>query len=122
MPGQMEPPEAWVHQLEANAYGVRLLTLRKALELAAEGCCAGWYIAPYAVKWTVGRKAKSGERFHVIADGEPVRFESMVEAFQFLGGILRVAAAPRVTLDFPKLARAAKWGERAGRSSFDPSG
>jgi hypothetical protein len=115
MHGEVEAPEVWVTQLETNVYGVRLLTLRKAFELAAEGCCTGWYISPYAVKWTVGRMAKSGQRFHVISDGEPIRFESMAEAFQFLDGILRLAAAPKVALDFPALAADAASAGRGGR-------
>jgi hypothetical protein len=89
----------WIGELDTNAYGVRLLTLRKAFELAASGCCAGWYIAPFALKWTVGRMAGTGQRFHVISEGEPIGFESVAEAFQFLGGILRLAAAPQLSLD-----------------------
>jgi hypothetical protein len=102
-PGLPDPTDDWVDQLETNRHGVKLLTLRRAFELAATGCCAGWYISPFAVKWTVGRMAKSGRRYHVISDGEPMRFESLAEAFQFLGGILRLAAAPHVALDFPHL-------------------
>jgi hypothetical protein len=102
----------WVGELDTNAYGVRLLTLRKAFELASAGCCAGWYISPYAVKWTVGRMAKTGQRYHVIADGEPMRFETVGEAFQFLGGILRLAAAPQLALDFPALTLAASASRR----------
>jgi hypothetical protein len=96
-----EPPQDWVDQLETNSHGVRLLTLRTAFELASKGCCAGWYIAPYAVKWTVGRMARNGRRYHVLSDGEPMRFDSVAEALQFLAGILRLAAAPQVALDFP---------------------
>jgi hypothetical protein len=98
-----ETPEDWVDQLETNSHGVRLLTLRRAFELAAKGCCAGWYISPFAVKWTVGRMARNGRRYHVLSDGEPMCFDSVAEAFQFLGGILRLAAAPQVALDFPRL-------------------
>lgn len=95
--------DEWVSRLDTNAYGVRLLTLRKAIELAAEGCCAGWYISPYAAQWTVGRMSKSGERYHVISDGEPIRFASTAEALEFLSGIVRLAAAPKLTLDLPAL-------------------
>jgi hypothetical protein len=107
------PDDEWVRELDTNEYGVRLLTLRKAFELAAAGCCAGWYISPFAVKWTVGRMAKSGQRYHVIADGEPMRFDSVGEAFQFLGGILRLAAAPQLALDFPALTIAGTTARRA---------
>ena len=93
----------WVDGLDVNAHGVKLLTLRKAFELAAAGCCAGWYISPFAVQWTVGRMARTGRRYHVIADGEPMRFESVGDAFQFMGGILRLAAAPQLALDLPRL-------------------
>ena len=117
MPGQSDTNEEWVEQLETNAYGVRLLTLRKAFELAAEGSCAGWYISPFAVEWTVGRMAKNGQRYHVICDGEPIRFENMAEAFQFLGSILRLAAAPRVVLDIPALLMDARWADGATRSA-----
>jgi hypothetical protein len=98
-----DPDEDWVDQLEMNSHGVKLLTLRRAFELAATGCGAGWYISPFAVKWTVGRMAKDGRRYHVICDGEPMRFESLADAFQFLSGILRLAAVPQVALDFPQL-------------------
>jgi hypothetical protein len=99
------PDDAWVRELETNAYGVRLLTVRKACELASAGCCGGWYISPFAVKWTVGRMATSGRRYHVTADGEPLRFESVGEAFQFAGVILRLAAAPQVALDVASVTR-----------------
>jgi hypothetical protein len=102
-PNPSESPEDWVDQLETNRHGVRLLTLRRAFELAAKGCCAGWYISPFAVKWTVGRMAKNGQRYHVISEGEPMRFDNVAEAFQFMGGILRLAAAPQVALDLPPL-------------------
>ena len=94
----------WVEHLDTNAHGVKLLTLHRAFELAAAGSCAGWYISPFAAKWTIGRMARTGERYHVVAGGEPIRFESVGEAFQFLGRIMRVAAAPQVALGFPHLA------------------
>jgi hypothetical protein len=91
--------DEWIGELDTNAHGVRLLTLRRAFELASSGCCAGWYIAPFALKWTVGRMARTGQRFHVISDGEPISFESVADAFQFLSAILRLAAAPQLSLD-----------------------
>ena len=98
MVSQTPSSDEWVDGLDSNLYGVRLLTLRKARELAAKGSCAGWYISPFALKWTVGRMARDGRRYHVVDDGEPVRFETMAEAAEFLSGILRLAAAPNVTL------------------------
>ena len=102
-PADTTAHDDWIDELEANAHGVRLLTLSKAFELASAGCCAGWYIAPFALKWTVGRMAGNGRRFHVISDGEPIGFESIPEAFQFLGGIVRLAAPRQLTLDCPRL-------------------
>ena len=93
----------WVNALDTNAYGVRLLTLPKALELASSGACGGWYISPFAVKWTVGRRSTSGKRYHVVTNGEPIRFDSVGEAFQFVGGVLKLGAAPQVALDVPAL-------------------
>ena len=101
MPSQKPSSDRWVDGLDSNSYGVRLLTLRKARELAAEGSCAGWYISPFALKWTVGRMARDGRRYHVVNDGEPVRFETMAEAAEFLSGILRVSAPPQISLTFP---------------------
>ena len=43
--------------------------------------------------------SRSGRRYNVISDGEPVRFENLAEAAEFLVGILRLAAAP--ALSFP---------------------
>jgi hypothetical protein len=89
----------WVGELDVNAYGVRLLTLPRALELASAGCCAGWYVSPFALQWTVGRMTANGRRFHVIAEGEPIRFGSVAEAVQFLGGTLKLPAAPQLAFD-----------------------
>ena len=97
--------DGWVRELERNAYGVRLLTLAKAYELAAQGYCAGWYIWPFALKWTVGRMDREGRRYHVTNSGEPVRFENMADAADFLVEILRLTAAPRVSLPSLSLAR-----------------
>ena len=101
MSGQNETPDDWVRELDSNAYGVRLLTLRKAYELAAQGYSAGWYISPFALEWTVGRMARDGRRYHVTNAGEPVRFENMAEAARFLVDILRLTAAPKVSLPTP---------------------
>ena len=76
--------DEWVRELEPNAYGVRFLTLNKAYELASQGYCAGWYIWPFALKWTVGRMCREGRRYHITTAGEPVRFENVAEAGDFL--------------------------------------
>ena len=90
----------WVSELDVNPHGLRLLTLPRAQELASAGCCAGWYISPFALQWTVGRMTAAGRRFHVISEGEPIRFASMAEAHRFLGQILRVPAAPELSPDW----------------------
>ena len=97
----------WVDGLDTNSYGVKLLTLPKALELASAGARGGWYISPFAVKWTVGRMSTSGHRYHVVSNGEPIRFESVAEAFQFTGGVLKLGAAPQVAYDVRALPLAA---------------
>jgi hypothetical protein len=101
MAGQNLKSDEWVRELDSNAYGVRLLTLHKAYELAAQGYSAGWYISPFALKWTVGRMARDGRRYHVTHSGEPLRFENMADADQFLVEILRLTAAPKVSLAVP---------------------
>lgn len=65
----------------------------------------GWYIAPFALKWTVGRMA-GARRYHVMQNGEPITFESVAEASNFLAGILRLASMPTVHLGFPGYAQA----------------
>ena len=100
MTAAIDTADAWVNELETNSYGVRLLTLARACELAARGCFAGWYVSPYALRWTVGRMAASGRRYHVIEGGEPITFDNLGEASQFLSGILHVAAAPKVHMEF----------------------
>jgi hypothetical protein len=59
--------QSWVAGLEANSHGVRVLTLTKAFEMAASGSSTGWYIAPFALKWTVG---PHGGRAAVPSDAE----------------------------------------------------
>ena len=91
--------QSWVTGLEANSHGVRVLTLTKAFEMVASGSSTGWYIAPFALKWTVGRMA-GGRRYHLMQNGEPMTFDSVGEASDFLAGILRLAAMPAVHLGF----------------------
>lgn len=98
MSRQITRTDDWVEELDSNAYGVRLLTLAKACELAAQGYCAGWYISPFALKWTVGRMTRNGRRYHVLNEGEPVRFENLADAAEFLVDILRLPAAPKLAL------------------------
>ena len=110
--------DGWVDDLDVNAHGVRLLTLPRALALAAAGGCAGWYVSPFALQWTVGRMSASGRRFHVIREGEPIRFGSVAEAMQFLGGPLRLAAAPQVSLDCSRVSFASRAVHAGSRPGF----
>lgn len=107
--GPLEQSDDWVKDLETNAFGVKLLTLRKAFMMAAAGSCAGWYIAPFALKWTVGRAAANGSRYHVISAGEPITFDSIGEAYEFLAGILRLAASPQAQPNFSALLMDMAW-------------
>jgi len=113
----IEHSDGWVQELETNVHGVRILTLRKAFVMAASGRSAGWYIAPFALKWTFGRAAADNRRYHVICDGEPIVFDSVAEAYQFLAGMLRLAAAPKPQLDFPALLTDVLWANRGQASS-----
>ena len=92
--------QSWVAELDANSHGVRVLTLTKALEMATSGSFMGWYISPFALKWTVGRMA-GARRYHVIQNGEPLTFESVAEASEFLARILQLASTPTVHLGLP---------------------
>ena len=97
--------QSWVAELDANSHGVRVLTLTKAFEMAASGSFMGWYISPFALKWTVGRMA-GARRYHVIQNGEPLTFESVAQASEFLARILQLASTPTVHLGFPECAHA----------------
>ena len=100
MTAAIDTADAWVNELDTNSYGVRLLTLARACELAARGCLGGWYVSPYALRWTIGRMTGNGRRYHVVEEGEPITFESPGDAFQFLAARLRVTAAPKVHMVF----------------------
>ncbi|MGZ8154072.1 MAG: hypothetical protein ACXW2A_17255 [Burkholderiales bacterium] len=84
----METSEEWVTRLETNPYGLRILTLHMAFQLAGDQASSGWYIAPYALKWTVGRAASPDRRYHVTCSGEPITFETVHAAFEFLTDML----------------------------------
>jgi hypothetical protein len=83
--------------------------------MAARGSSMGWYISPFALKWTVGRMA-GARRYHVMQDGEPITFESVAEASNFLAGILRLASMPTVHLGFSGYAA----GRHSGDTRFAP--
>ena len=80
----------WVTALDTNVHGRRLLTLSKALAMA-HGGASGWYVAPFAMEWTVGRAASDGERYHILRnDGEPICFCHREEAVRFVEKLLRL--------------------------------
>lgn len=107
--GQAADIQSWVAELDANSHGVRVLTLMKAFEMVASGSSMGWYISPFALKWTVGRMA-GARRYHVMQNDEPITFESVAEASNFLAGILRLASMPTVHLGFSGYAQAPQSG------------
>jgi hypothetical protein len=78
----------WDATLETNSCGRRILTLPAAREMAARGEMSGWYVAPFATVWTVGRESTE-ERYHILdADGEPITFASPEAAQAFVNGLL----------------------------------
>ena len=80
----------WVNELDTNEHGRRFLTLHKAMSMAADDGKAGWYIAPFAMKWTIGRMTADEERYYVLLEsGEPITFEHALEAKGFLSGLLK---------------------------------
>jgi hypothetical protein len=101
----MQDLESWVAELDANSHGLRILTLPKAIEMAAHGAFAGWYISPFALKWTVGRMANDQRRYHVIENGEPVMFDSIAEASNFLARDLGLPSIPAVHIGHPQSPR-----------------
>jgi hypothetical protein len=78
-------------QLDRNAQGRPILTLRRARLLAERANSAGrWYIAPFATKWTVGVTTAEG-RFHVLDErDEPLCFDSRRDAWKYLRAELKV--------------------------------
>jgi hypothetical protein len=81
----------WEHFLDRNSYGRRILSVERASQLAASGEISGWYVAPHAMKWTVGRQAGT-ERYHVVdSNGEPLVFDSTLAAQEFLFRLKRLS-------------------------------
>ncbi len=93
--------DRWVDELDTNEHGRRVLSLDNAKSMAARGDKAGWYIAPFAMKWTIGRMAADREHYYVLLDsGEPVTFESAPEATRFLIDLVGLANALEARRDF----------------------
>lgn len=92
---------AWIAELDRNARGRPFLTEKRARKLARDAVPGKWYTAHYATRWTVG-KAGNGEfsGFHVLDEnGEPLSFESELEAWQYLRCDLNVPPYSIVLLE-----------------------
>lgn len=86
---QFDSCDEWVDELDTNAHGRKILTFSNALQLASNGCSSGWFVAPYATYWAIGREADDGERYYLLRpSGEPVVFESRQDARRFLEALL----------------------------------
>jgi hypothetical protein len=106
----------WCAILELNHCGHKILTLPTALAMAAAGADSGWYVAPFALVWTVGRAADDNEKYHITRDdGEPISFPTREEAASFVDSLCALAAA-WATQELapeslpPGLELARKWG------------
>jgi hypothetical protein len=76
----------WIGVLDRNARGRPVLSEERARELACDAAHGKWYTALYAMHWTVGKLGDSEfASFHVLdRRGEPLKFESQLEAWQYL--------------------------------------
>jgi hypothetical protein len=77
---------AWITELDRNARGRPFLTGSMARKLARDAAAGKWYTALYAMRWTVGKVGNSEfSSFHVLDEsGEPLSFDSELEAWQYL--------------------------------------
>jgi hypothetical protein len=77
--------------LDRNAHGRPILTVPRAKALSATSASTGgWYVAPFAMGWAVGIKC-GRERYHLLDErGEPIRFDFVVDAQQYLQRELKV--------------------------------
>ena len=82
----MSPDYAWIMDLDRNAQGRPCLTEDMARRLARNASAGKWYTAFYATRWTVGKVGNSEfSSFHVLGEsGEPLSFDSELEAWQYL--------------------------------------
>jgi hypothetical protein len=91
------PQGDWADQLERNEHGLKILTFANARAMAAAGERVGWYVAPFATKWTVGRKAGNSARYHIVTDDrEPLVFDTVWQAKRFLSTLVAAAVQPRL--------------------------
>ena len=82
----MPPVFSWIDELDRNARGRPFLSESAARRLARNAGAGKWYTAHYATQWTVGKVGNSEfSSFHVLdGSGEPLRFESELEAWEYL--------------------------------------
>ncbi len=76
----------WIAELDRNPRGRPFLTEQKAKALARNAAAGKWYTAFFSTQWTVGKVGNHEySSFHVADErGEPLRFESELEAWQYL--------------------------------------
>jgi hypothetical protein len=90
--GAMSNYNEWAEELEVSRFGRKSLTLDKAKTLA-RFFPSGWYVAPLASGWTVG-KTKAGKRrvkFPIMGcDGAPLTFRSAQDAVKFITSELAI--------------------------------
>jgi len=82
----MSPSCSWIGELDRNARGRPVLSEERARELARDAAHGKWYTALYATQWTVGKVGNEDySGFHILdGRGEPLTFESQLEAWQYL--------------------------------------
>jgi hypothetical protein len=91
------PDTQWLDELDCNEFGTKILTYARARSMAAGGAQCGWYVAPFATKWTVGRMASREARFHILMeDQEPLTFETIWSAKTFLSKLLGPSVRPAI--------------------------
>src|SRR5262245_35536966 len=93
----MTPPAKWLDVLPVNEHGRRALTFAVAKKVVAIDA-AGWYVAPFSLGWTVGKATGRTDKdryFHIVKqDGEPLYFDSVEAAHDFLRLELNIRRAP----------------------------
>ena len=82
----MSVTHGWIGELDRNARGRPFLSENRARRLARDAAVGKWYTAYYATQWTVGKVGNHEfSSFHVLDEhGEPLQFESELEAWQYL--------------------------------------
>lgn len=82
-------PNDWPERLGAESDVHHSLALLDAVTMAENGEIDGWYVAPLANDWTIGREVEKDDGgCRLVADGEPILFKSMLEAAVYLRRLL----------------------------------